>query len=200
MIGGFAAHVRPLMERDIWRILRVDLPTRPRRSPWTSRSANCSTRRLLRLARPADPPGRPDLPAVRLGRPPGPPPDPRPGAGLPLPAVRAGLQRLHPHGLAQDPLSPLGGRPGPPRVRPRRVDRGAGRELGRNRPHLLGLRHRLQDNALARRDAPPLPDAHVEADEMYQNAGEKRGRAPRPGRPAAAAGEATGRAGDVVLG
>jgi transposase-like protein len=62
------------------------------------------------------------------------------------------------------------------------------RELGRNRPHLLSLRHRLQDNALAHRDDAPLPDRRVEADEMYQNAGEKRGGARRPVGPAAAAG------------
>jgi len=62
------------------------------------------------------------------------------------------------------------------------------RETGRNRPHLLALRHRLQDNALAHRDAAPLGDDRVEADEMYQNAGEKRGRAPRRVGPAAAAG------------
>jgi transposase-like protein len=61
------------------------------------------------------------------------------------------------------------------------------RELGVSRTHLLGIRHRLQDNALTHRDASPLGDDRVEADEMYQNAGEKRGRARRPGRPAAAA-------------
>jgi transposase-like protein len=61
------------------------------------------------------------------------------------------------------------------------------RELGVNRPHLLETRHRLQANALAHRDASPLGDDHVEADEMYQNAGEKRGRARRRVRPAAAA-------------
>lgn len=50
------------------------------------------------------------------------------------------------------------------------------RELGCSRPHLLALRHRLQANAAAwleRFDAAPLPDPVVEADEMYQNAGEK---------------------------
>jgi transposase-like protein len=61
------------------------------------------------------------------------------------------------------------------------------RELGVNRPHLLETRHRLQDNALAHRDASPLADAHVEADEAYQNAGEKRGPARRRVGPAAAA-------------
>jgi transposase-like protein len=56
------------------------------------------------------------------------------------------------------------------------------RELGCDRGQLLGLRHRMQ--ALAERAAggqEPLPDAEVEADEMYQNAGEKRGAPPRPG-------------------
>jgi transposase-like protein len=64
------------------------------------------------------------------------------------------------------------------------------RELGCDRAHLLGLRHRLQ--ALAERaaaDQLPLTDPGVEADELYQNAGEKRRRAPRPRRPAAAAGQ-----------
>ena len=63
------------------------------------------------------------------------------------------------------------------------------RELGRQRPHLLALRHRLQANAAALLGRPALADAVVEADEMYQNAGGKRRTAPRPGRPAAAAGE-----------
>jgi transposase-like protein len=47
------------------------------------------------------------------------------------------------------------------------------RELGCSRPHLLGLRHKLQANALAGLDRTPLADDHVEADEMYKNAGEK---------------------------
>lgn len=47
------------------------------------------------------------------------------------------------------------------------------RELGCSRPHLLELRHKLQANALAGLDRTPPPDDHVEADEMYQNAGEK---------------------------
>jgi predicted RNA-binding Zn-ribbon protein involved in translation (DUF1610 family) len=47
------------------------------------------------------------------------------------------------------------------------------RELGCDRKHWL--------------DRNPLDDAVVEADEMYQNAGEKRHPARRPGRPAAAA-------------
>jgi transposase-like protein len=64
------------------------------------------------------------------------------------------------------------------------------RELGCDRKHLLRLRHRLQD--LAERAGGrqlPLTDDHTEADEMYQNAGEKRGPAPRTRRPAAAAGQ-----------
>ncbi len=61
------------------------------------------------------------------------------------------------------------------------------RELGASRPHLLGLRHEVQARAAAASAGSPLPDDFVEADEMYQNAGEKRGAAHRPGRPAAAA-------------
>ena len=63
------------------------------------------------------------------------------------------------------------------------------RELGGSRYHLLELRHRLQHLAWVRLPRPPLPDAEVEADEMFQNAGEKRPTAPRPRRPAAAAGQ-----------
>jgi transposase-like protein len=63
------------------------------------------------------------------------------------------------------------------------------RELGCDRKHLLQLRHRLQDNARLLADRNPLGDAVVEADEADVNAGEKRRPAPRPGRPAAAAGQ-----------
>jgi transposase-like protein len=62
------------------------------------------------------------------------------------------------------------------------------RELGVSRRHLLELRHRVQARAAAAADRTPLPDDVVEADEVYQNAGEKRGPAYRPRRPAAAAG------------
>jgi transposase-like protein len=58
------------------------------------------------------------------------------------------------------------------------------RELGCNRPELLEFRHRLQESAFAALDRTTLPDAAVEADEMYQNAGEKRRPSPRRGRPA----------------
>ena len=47
------------------------------------------------------------------------------------------------------------------------------RELGCDRKHLLELRRRMQDNARRWLDRNPLGDAVVEADEMYQNAGEK---------------------------
>lgn len=71
------------------------------------------------------------------------------------------------------------------------------RELGCDRIELLRFRHKLQDSAFRLRDLDPLADAVVEADEMYQNAGEKRGSAPRPRRPAAAAGEQAPRPRDV---
>ena len=61
------------------------------------------------------------------------------------------------------------------------------RELGCDRKHLLELRHRLQEHARRWLDRNPLDDAVVEADEMYQNAGEKRHSAPRPDRSASAA-------------
>jgi hypothetical protein len=61
------------------------------------------------------------------------------------------------------------------------------RELGCSRPELLGFRHRLQELGFEGLDRTPLADAAIEADEMYQNAGEKRRPAPRRGRPAEAA-------------
>jgi GlnD PII-uridylyltransferase len=62
------------------------------------------------------------------------------------------------------------------------------RELKRHRQHLLRLRHRLQEQAFRAADPLPRDDATVEADEMYQNAGEKSCAASRPRRPAAAPG------------
>jgi len=59
------------------------------------------------------------------------------------------------------------------------------RELNRNRPRLLELRHVIQNNAIRTMDYRPLPDTVTEVDEMYQNAGEKRHPAPGSGRPAA---------------
>lgn len=61
------------------------------------------------------------------------------------------------------------------------------RELGCDRSELLKLRHRLQDAASRDRGRTPLGDEVLEADEAYQNAGEKRRAAHRPGRPAASA-------------
>jgi len=63
---------------------------------------------------------------------------------------------------------------------------GLARELSASRPHLLERRHRMQARALAACDRAALPDEHAEADEAYQNAGEKRGAAPRPRRSAEA--------------
>ncbi len=74
------------------------------------------------------------------------------------------------------------------------------RELGCSRPHLLELRHRLAANAAAGLDRSPLADPVVEADEMCQNAGEKRRPARRPARPAAAAGQQRARARHVGAG
>jgi transposase-like protein len=63
------------------------------------------------------------------------------------------------------------------------------RELGCDRKELLNLRHRLQHAAWRSRDQRRLDDPVVEADEMYQNAGEKRRAAHRSRRSAAAARE-----------
>jgi hypothetical protein len=46
-------------------------------------------------------------------------------------------------------------------------------ELGCDYGTLLGYRHEVQAAVLLRRDTSPLPDAVTEADEMFQNAGEK---------------------------
>jgi transposase-like protein len=62
------------------------------------------------------------------------------------------------------------------------------RELPCDRSELLALRHRLQDLAFRNRDRVPLDDDVLEADEAYQNAGEKRRAALRPRRSAASAG------------
>lgn len=71
------------------------------------------------------------------------------------------------------------------------------RELDCDRVELLRFRHRLQDLAFWNRDRTPLDDQVVEADEAYQNAGEKRRTAPRPRRPAATAGEQAARPRDL---
>lgn len=46
-------------------------------------------------------------------------------------------------------------------------------ELGRDYGTLLERRHRIQRLAFQNRPTQPLPDKHTEADEMFQNAGEK---------------------------
>jgi hypothetical protein len=46
-------------------------------------------------------------------------------------------------------------------------------ELGRDYGTLLERRHRIQRLAFQNRPTEPLPDKHTEADEMFQNAGEK---------------------------
>jgi transposase-like protein len=48
------------------------------------------------------------------------------------------------------------------------------RELGMSRTTITELRHRIQQNAAHLQTEIPLPDNVVEADEMFQNAGEKR--------------------------
>ena len=69
------------------------------------------------------------------------------------------------------------------------------RELGVSRGHLLDLRHNVQARVAEAADAGGrLPDSHVEADEVYQNAGEKRGPPSRPEGPTAAAGQQEDRA------
>jgi transposase-like protein len=68
------------------------------------------------------------------------------------------------------------------------------RELDCDRAELLKLRHRLQEAAYRNRDLMPLEDRVLEADETYQNAGEKRRAASRPGGPAAAPGQRAARA------
>ena len=49
------------------------------------------------------------------------------------------------------------------------------RELGLSRTTVHEIRKRLQCNAEAAQPTTPLPDTRTETDEMFQNAGEKRG-------------------------
>jgi transposase-like protein len=49
------------------------------------------------------------------------------------------------------------------------------RELELNYGTVLQLRRKLQDNAELLQSKDPLPDFEAESDEMFQNAGEKRG-------------------------
>ena len=59
------------------------------------------------------------------------------------------------------------------------------RELGRSKVTITELRHLIQDQATLLQSETPLVDQVVEADELFQNAGEKRRRALRPARPTA---------------
>ena len=52
------------------------------------------------------------------------------------------------------------------------------RELGIGRVRLHELRKRIQHQLFAGRPVEPLPDGVLEADELYQNAGEKKHSAP----------------------
>lgn len=56
-------------------------------------------------------------------------------------------------------------------------------ELGIDRKHLLERRHEIQDFLAKACPREPLPDAVVEADELYQNAGEKGTLHPNPSDP-----------------
>jgi transposase-like protein len=55
------------------------------------------------------------------------------------------------------------------------------RELSLPRSTVHGLRQQLQQNAQAMQPDAPLPDSVTKTDEMFQNAGEKRRKACRPG-------------------
>ena len=74
------------------------------------------------------------------------------------------------------------------------------REMGVDRKWLLIRRHQLQSFGSQARFQEPLPDPVVEVDEMYQNAGEKRGSASRSGRSASSKGQQTAGAWDVGAG
>jgi transposase-like protein len=71
------------------------------------------------------------------------------------------------------------------------------REIGLTEKTVLKWRHRLQANAERLQPDTPLPDQATESDEMFQNAGEKRRQAHRPGRPTPSSGEQAARARDV---
>jgi len=70
-------------------------------------------------------------------------------------------------------------------------------ELGLSYGTVLTLRHEMQAQAVRLQPETPLPDAEVEADEMFQNAGEKRHVPSASRRPAPAAGQPPPRAWDV---
>ena len=63
------------------------------------------------------------------------------------------------------------------------------REIGIDRVTLLARRHRMQRMVENSQPQPPSFEGVIEADEMYQNAGEKRDAASRSRRPSASTGE-----------
>ena len=63
------------------------------------------------------------------------------------------------------------------------------RELGRSKTTITALRHLIQSQAAQIQPETPLADQVVEADELFQNAGEKKRRAFRPARPTASSGK-----------
>ena len=147
-------------------------------------------RRLPPAHPPLAAPRRPGLPPLPGGRPHGrPPPLPRPGPGPPLRPLRVRLQRLHRHLPEGQQAADGPARPDPSRLRPGGLHGPLGPRAELRPLGAAGLRHRLQGHASANLPARPLADAVVEADEAYQDAGEKRAGARRARRPAAAAGQ-----------
>jgi len=67
------------------------------------------------------------------------------------------------------------------------------RELAMGRPRLHKLRKLVQQQLAASRPTTPMTDRVLEADELYQNAGEKKRAASRPARSAKTPGQPTTR-------
>lgn len=63
------------------------------------------------------------------------------------------------------------------------------RELGLDRKRLGEIRQRLQQNLYETLPTERMEGTEFEADELYQNAGEKKSASPRPARPATATSE-----------
>jgi transposase-like protein len=70
-------------------------------------------------------------------------------------------------------------------------------ELALSRQCVHRWRKRLHANGYTRLSSRALPDAETETDEMFQNAGEKRGQTPRPMRSAAPSRQQATRAWDL---
>jgi transposase-like protein len=74
------------------------------------------------------------------------------------------------------------------------------RELGISRKQMTTIRHRLQQSVETNLPDGVMADSgEFEADELYQNAGEKRSAPPRPGRPTAPTRQQGQRAGHLGL-